>query len=163
MSIPQELIEQFLQGPGQVRAAIEGMTAEESMAKPGPGEWSAHEVIIHLADSDGIGIDRMKRVIAEESPTLLGYDETAFAKRLHVDKQTIEDALLQIEVGRRQFGRVLRELSSSDFDRVGQHNERGPLSLHQLLQTYVEHFEHHLKFVTAKLARLRGNPTADVT
>ena len=37
-------------------------------------------------DSDLIAADRMKRIIAEENPTIIGYNETAFSKHLFYEK-----------------------------------------------------------------------------
>jgi len=50
--------------------------AADSVARPGPGQWAILEVVVHLADSDAISIDRMKRMLAEDNPPLLYADET---------------------------------------------------------------------------------------
>ncbi len=43
-----------------------------------------------MIDSDLILADRMKRVIAEEHPTLIGFDESLFAQRLFYQQQNLE-------------------------------------------------------------------------
>jgi hypothetical protein len=63
-------------------------------------------LIIHLADSDCIAIDRMKRMLTEDNPPLLSADETAYVQRLARHEQSLDDALTLFEVGRRQFARV---------------------------------------------------------
>jgi len=108
---------------------VEGLTREELLARPGPGLWSIQEVVIHLADSDAISIDRMKRVVTEDNPPLLYADETAYVERLHCDQQDVADALLLFEVGRRQWARTLRCLPEHDFARTGHHNRRGSMTL----------------------------------
>ena len=40
------------------------------------------------------------------------------------------------------------------FDRVGTHNERGPMKLSDLLSGAVKHLQHHLKFVVDKREKL---------
>jgi hypothetical protein len=49
-------------------------------AFPVPGTWSIQQIVLHMMDSDLIASDRMKRVIAEDRPTLIGYNETAFSE-----------------------------------------------------------------------------------
>ena len=152
-----QLIDAFAAGGPILRAAIVGVRADEADKHTAPGVWSIKELAIHLADSDAIAIDRMKRVIAEDNPTLLRADEQAYIDRLHCHAQSLDDALMLFEVNRRQFARVLRELDPADFTRVGTHNaELGQITLADLLKTYTDHLHHHLCFLDGKLARLRG-------
>src|SRR6476619_1848540 len=98
-------------------------------ARSGPGEWSILEVVVHISDSDAISIDRMKRILTEDNPPLLYADETAYVKRLFTHDQDLADALTLLEVGRRQWARVLRKLPDEAFQRAGQHNRRGTVTL----------------------------------
>src|SRR5436309_13468859 len=82
MSTISTLIEQYLDGPKQLRQAVAGMSAEQAKARPVAGKWSTLEVVAHLADFDPILADRMKRVIAEDRPMLVGADENKFAAAL---------------------------------------------------------------------------------
>jgi uncharacterized damage-inducible protein DinB len=77
------LIDAYEAAPAKLRAACAGLTREELTARPGPGAWSIMEVVIHIADSDSISIDRMKRILTEDNPPLLYADETAYVTRLH--------------------------------------------------------------------------------
>ena len=64
------LIDNYLDGPQLLRKAVAGMSQEQLVARPIPGKWSTLEVICHLADFEIVGADRIKRVIAENEPTL---------------------------------------------------------------------------------------------
>jgi uncharacterized damage-inducible protein DinB len=152
------LIEAYAAGGEKVRRAVAGLTPEQLHARPGPGDWSVHEVVIHLADSDLVCIDRMKRVVCEDNPPLLNYDETAYMKKLFPAEQSLEDAVTQIDVGRRQWSRVLRKLPDEAFARKGTHNVRGEVTLGQMVEDYIRHVDDHLKFVHAKRERLTGQP-----
>ena len=70
------MIQQYEIGGPNLRQAVEGLTRDDLLARPGPGLWSIQEVVIHLADSDAISIDRMKRMVTEDNPSLLYADET---------------------------------------------------------------------------------------
>lgn len=150
-------IETYATGPAKVRAAVAGLTDDELKARPGPGAWSILEVVVHLADSDAISIDRMKRILTEDDPPLLYADETAYVEKLFTHDQTLEDALILLEVGRRQWARVLRLLPGEAFARTGQHNRRGTVTLGGFVESYAEHIDDHLKYILGKRANL-GKP-----
>src|SRR5262249_10851264 len=61
-------IDAYETGPAKLRAATAGLTREQLTARPGPGDWSILEVVVHIADSDAISIDRMKRMLSEDNP-----------------------------------------------------------------------------------------------
>jgi hypothetical protein len=151
------VIAEYEAGPAKVRAAVAGLTREELTARPGPGEWSILEVVVHLADSDMIAIDRMKRMLIEKNPPILYADETAYIARLFPHDQDLEDSLVLMEVGRRQFARTLRKLSPEAFARTGAHNKSGTKTVGGMVQSYVKHIDDHLKFVSSKRAAL-GKP-----
>jgi uncharacterized damage-inducible protein DinB len=145
-----ELIDNYLAGPRALRQAVAGLSREQALARPVPGKWSTLEVVCHLADFDPIYADRMKRVIAEERPQLLGADETRFAAALAYQQRDLEEELDIIDRTHSQMARILRTLPDQARGRVGLHNERGPLSLEDLLGGVAKHFTHHLKFVADK-------------
>ncbi len=151
------LIEAYTAGPAKVRAAVAGLAREELTARPGPGAWSILEVAVHLADSDAISIDRMKRMLSEDNPPLLYADETAYVERLHTHAQDIEDALTLLEVGRRQWARVLRLLPDEAFARTGRHDRRGAVTVGEYVASYIDHIDDHLKFIVGKRDNL-GKP-----
>lgn len=150
MATLQTLIEQYLDGPKQLRAAIADMTREQAKARPIAGKWSTLEVVAHLADFDPILADRMKRVIAEENPMLVGADENKFAAALAYMDRDLEEDIAIIELTRSQLARILRKLPESALQRVGNHTERGPRTLEQLLTTSIGHIPHHVKFIHEK-------------
>jgi hypothetical protein len=144
------LVDAYLVGPSLLRQAVAGMSREQLLARPVPGKWSTLEVVCHLVDFDPILADRMKRVIAEERPTLLGADENRFAVALNYHGRDVEDELTILEKTRSQMARILKALPDEALERVGIHNERGPRTLEQLLTTATSHIPHHVKFFEEK-------------
>ena len=153
----RKLIDAYIACGPRLRQAVAGLSREDLTARPGPGQWSILELVLHLTDSDSISIDRMKRMLTEDNPSLLYADETAYVDRLCSHEQSLEDALTLFEVGRRQFARVLRHLPEAAFARRGTHNRRGAITVAGMVEDYVEHVDHHLKFLHEKRARL-GKP-----
>ena len=150
----QTLVEQYLAGPRELRAAVAGMTREQLTARPVPGKMSALEVVCHLADFDPILADRIKRVLAEDNPTLLGADENRFKAALAYHERELEEELTIIDKTRSQLARILRTHPDAVLSRTGQHNERGPLTLERLLTITINHIPHHVKFIHETRAAL---------
>jgi uncharacterized damage-inducible protein DinB len=148
-----ELVERFSAGGSLLAYAAGGLTPEQEQAKPGPGEWSIAELVVHLLESDLVYADRMKRVIAEDEPKLMAFDETRWNSRLDAQHMPVEEAINLFVANRRWMTRILRKCSEADFARSGEHSERGRQTLTQILTTISNHVDHHLRFLYAK----RGN------
>jgi len=154
----RDLIEKYAQGATLPAKAIAGLSRDQLNAFPVPGTWSIQQIVLHLMDSDLIAADRMKRVAAEtRPPTLIGYDETAFAKGLFYEQLDPRLACEVFEKNRLLTAEILRRLPDEAFQRTGNHNENGVMTLAQLVQTYVGHLEHHLTFIRQK-RKLLGSP-----
>jgi DinB family protein len=145
-----ELIDEYAAGPKLLREATAGMTREQLLARPVAGKWSTLEVICHLADFEIVYADRMKRVIAENEPTMFGGDPDVFASRLAYQSRDLEEELRLIQSVRGQVARILRTLNEDDFSRVGNHSEAGRLTLLALLERVSGHVTHHVKFIEEK-------------
>jgi hypothetical protein len=152
-----DIIERFVAGAEAPAKAIKGLSRQELNAFPVPGTWSIQQVIVHLMDSDLVGIDRMKRIAAMDRPLLIGYDENAYMKSLHPDRVDVAMAAEAFRVNRLLLADVLRLLPAEAFERWGVHNEKGKVTLGEMLEGYCDHLDHHLKFVAAKRKAL-GKP-----
>lgn len=150
MATLDPLIDSYLEGVRTLRQAVAGMSREQLRARPVPGKWSTLEVICHLSDFEPIFADRMKRVIAEEKPTILGADENKFAAALAYQDRDLDEELTIVDRTRQQMARILRTQKPEVLARVGIHNERGPRSLEQLLTGATNHIQHHVKFILDK-------------
>jgi hypothetical protein len=151
-------IEHYAAGGEKLAMAIRGLTREDLLAVPAAdanvGRWTIQQVVIHCMDSDLIATDRLKRMIAEENPTLVGYDENKFVQNLFYEEQPAELAAQIVDRNRRLFAPVLRRLPESAWARKGTHNERGQVTVGGYLKSTVEHLDHHLGFIHKKRAHM---------
>jgi uncharacterized damage-inducible protein DinB len=154
MSKTDEVIDRYELGGQILVAAVKGLTPEQSRQRIAPGTWSIAEIAAHMLDSELVGIERMKRVIAEENPTLQAYDENAWIIRLDSNSMPMDEAAELFAANRRWMARILRKCTEADFARVGQHTEDGPKSLAKLLSGYVNHLDGHLRFLYGKRGAL---------
>jgi hypothetical protein len=144
------LIEKYLVGPEILRRAVSGMSDDQVNAAPIPGKWSTRQVVMHLADFDLLYADHMKRVIAEDRPTLVDGDAEAFASRLAYDNRDVDREIWMIKALRRHMASILRNIDADDFVRIGMHRDDGPLTLSELLERVTDHIPHHVRSIEEK-------------
>jgi hypothetical protein len=144
------LIESYLACLPRLRRTVVDLGPEQLKARPVPGKWSTLEVVCHLVDSEQAWCHRMKRVIAEDRPLLIGYDETRFTAGLPYHEADLEEELTLLEGMRLQMARILRGLPEEAWSRTGVHNERGLMTLEEMLRAESDHVPHHLAHVFEK-------------
>jgi uncharacterized damage-inducible protein DinB len=145
-----ELIDAYLDSLPRLRRAVADLSPEQLRARPVPGKWSTLEVVCHLVDSEQAWCHRLKRVIAEERPLLIGYDESRFTAALPYHEANLEEELALLEGMRRQMARTLRAQPESAWSRTGVHSERGLVTLTEMLQAEADHVPHHLAQILEK-------------
>ncbi len=150
MPAPSGLLEAYLEGPATVRRAVADFSSEQLLARPVPGKWSTLEVVCHLVDSEQAWCHRMKRVIAEPRPLLIGYDESRFTSALACHDRDLEAELTLLDAMRQQMARILRTLPDAAWSFTGVHSERGLVTLEDMLRAEAEHIPHHVGFIIDK-------------
>jgi hypothetical protein len=149
------LLERFRTGSDAMDAAVAGITDEELDRVPPDGGWTARQVAHHLADSEAMAYTRIRRVIADEDPQIAGYDESAWAERLHYDRP-IGEALAVVRAVRAASLALLEGLTPEEWERTGIHSESGPYSVDRWLEIYASHPHEHADQIRAA----RGAPSS---
>ena len=138
----KKLIDQYKDGYRAVAEALSGATDAELDAHPAPGKWSAREIVHHLADSEMTSAIRLRLLLASDRPSIAGYDENEFARRLHYDRP-IGASLDAFEAARRTTADILDRISEADWAREGTHSESGRYTMDTWLEIYAEHAHKH--------------------
>src|SRR5262249_8705359 len=125
--------------PDGIRAAIAGLSEQQLSRPESAGKWSMRQGIRHLADSDLVWGDRVGLVLAQDRPTLTGYDQDLWAERLRYDRAPLDQALDEFDVLRRGNLRLVAGASEADLQRVGVHSERGDESVAHMIKMYAGH------------------------
>ncbi|MEZ5398228.1 MAG: DinB family protein [Bryobacteraceae bacterium] len=153
MSEIAELLERFRRGPELLAVATTGASNPELDFSPGEGQWSARMIAAHLTDSEYVGAMRLRQVIAETHPTLIAWDEKAWAAGLNYGARKISAIVESFRRVRGDNYDLLTGLPQEAFTRTGNHTERGAITLHDLLRIYAEHAEGHARqIMTARQA-----------
>jgi hypothetical protein len=138
----QSLIERYRDGYRVVSEALDGITDAELDARPGPGKWTAREIVHHLADSEMTSAIRLRRLIAEDQPVITGYDQEEFARKLYYDRP-IGASLEAFKAARLTSAEILQRLTDAEWARAGTHSESGPYSVEKWLEIYAQHAHGH--------------------
>ena len=145
----RRLIETYRDGYRAVAEALDGITEDELDHSAEDG-WTPRQIVHHLGDGEMEGATRIRRLLALESPTILGYDENAFAV-LSGDRP-IEPSLEAFRWSRQSTVQLLERMTDDDWLRVGKHTERGAFGAEDWLKMYVSHAHDH----AAQIRRARG-------
>lgn len=116
-----------------------GLAQEQLAAPERPGKWSIVGVLQHLADSELVWGYRLRKVLAEDRPTLTGFDQDLWADRLGYASADRDLALSMFAAIRESNLRLLAQASTADLDRVGVHAERGEESASHMTRLYAGH------------------------
>jgi len=137
----RERLERFRSGYEAVVDALAGATDADLDRRP-PEGWSARMVVHHLADSEATAYVRLRRLVAEESPTIGAYDEESFARRLHYERP-IAPSLAVLRAVREASLQLLETLDPDEWGRAGTHTESGAYSVEDWLDIYARHPHDH--------------------
>lgn len=139
------------ESPAAYRAAIDGLTQAQCARPEAPGKWSALQVLQHLTDSELVFGYRLRLVLTQDRPAIVGYDQDLWVERLHAGDDDVERLLVRITSLRAGNVLVLAATTPADRERVGVHSERGEESVGRMLQLYAGHDVVHLR----QLGRIR--------
>lgn len=165
-------LDRFEAGPALLRQAWAEVPPEARQWRPAPGKWeapspqaeasgrdaqrpvrwSAHEVIVHCADSEAYGHTRIRLVLAEAEPLIVGYDENVWARTFDYHAHDVELAFRTIEAVRANTAACLRRLPESAFNKVGRHTHSGTYTDGDWFKIYAEHLEVHAAQIRRNIA-----------
>ena len=110
-----------------IRASLDGLTDAQLDARPSDGGWTPREVVHHTADSEMTSAIRLRRLIAEDDPLIVGYDGDEFARRLHYATGRSSRRSTAIDGARATTAQILAGLTEAEWGRTGTHSESGPV------------------------------------
>ena len=138
----KNLIEQYRRGYEAVVEALLKITPDELDVKPGPKKWSVREIVHHLADSEMIAAARLRYLLGQDRPTIHGYDQDEFARRLYYDRPH-EVSLELFRIVRESTAEILDRLTPAEWIREGTHTQAGAYGVESWLKTYAAHAHKH--------------------
>ncbi len=136
-------IRQYATGAERLKSAIANVPIAAVRWRPSPEHWTVHEIVLHCADSEANAHMRLRYLLAEREPQIIGYDQDRWTQALDYHELPIEPALGVITAVRANTVPVLERLGALDWEKTGHHTENGRYSVGQWLDTYAPHLDQH--------------------
>ncbi|MCQ3938706.1 MAG: hypothetical protein DPW18_16915 [Chloroflexi bacterium] len=141
-----EKIELYGRGYDLLMQTLRDIPREVWTFKPAPTEWSVHEVLLHLADSESNAALRARKLVVEPGGTLMGYDQDKWAVELDYLDQSWEDALEVVRLARKTTYALLKKQPDEVFSHSVKHPEYDePYTFEQWLNIYSAHIPGHIE------------------
>ena len=141
--------------PAAIRALI-AEAGDRLRLRPAPGEWSALECIGHIADSEVIVSARVRWILAEDEPELVGYDQALWVAGLEHNDDDPTRLVATFEAMRAANLDLWARRSLADRQRVGRHRERGAESYDLTFRLSAGHDRIHLAQARRALDEVAG-------
>ena len=139
-------IEEYGRGYDLLVAALAEIPRASWSFKPSAEDWSVHEIIVHMGDSESMAALRMRKLIVEPGITLMGYDEAGWAGALNYQGQNADDSLQLIKLARQTTYRLLKSVSAEVFAQSVTHPDYGePYTFDTWLNIYARHIPDHVE------------------
>ena len=134
------LIENYGSAFDDFVAALKVIPKEAWLFKPAPREWSVHQVIVHLADSETNAYGRARRIAAEPGGTVMAYDQDVWADKLDYHAANTDEALALTKLVRKMTYDLLKRLPDEVWRHAGVHAEyTEPYTFEKWLRIYADH------------------------
>lgn len=141
-----EKIELYGRGYDLLMETLKDIPREMWTFKPEPKEWSVHEVLVHLADSESNAALRARKLIVEPGGMLMGYDQDKWTIELDYHDHSWEDALEVLRLARKMTYALLKKQPEEVFSHSVKHPEYDePYTFEQWLDIYSAHVPGHIE------------------
>jgi len=154
------LVEQYAKGPKRVRQALAKVPKQALKWSPAEGKWSVHEVIVHCADSETNAALRVRYLLAEKEPLIVGYDQETWARLFDYHGQPLEESLTAAAAARSRTVPLLRRMTEADWAKEGRHTESGRYTAEDWLRIYAAHLEGHARQIERNLEAWKARQKA---
>ena len=134
---------EFIANGKEFLAQAKSISASDLSKAPIAGEWSAAYVLHHMCDGELHFATRYLNNLAEDTPKIFPFNEEIYPDRLKYDKRDALASLAAIEGIQLATANILSAISEEDWSRTSMHEERGLMTLLQLVELASGHNKSH--------------------
>ena len=123
-------------------SALVRRTPDERLRAVKIGDWTAKEVIGHIADAADMYAERIRRCVAEDRPALPLFDQDKIHAERHNNEADAMALSKRLQAAHTAIVQTLQHPGSRD--RIGVHAERGPVTAGWLGAYQARHSHGHV-------------------
>jgi len=159
MKLPrEEVISLLAAAPERIAVATAGLPPVQLLAAPVPDEWSANEVLAHLRACADVWGDCIRRMLAEDRPTIRAVNPRSWIKKTGYLQQEFAPSLRAFAEQRAGLLAILEPLTPGAWTRAATVTGAGRTlerTVHSYAQWLARHERPHLKQIERIAAQLR--------
>jgi uncharacterized damage-inducible protein DinB len=125
-------------------AALARFPREMWQYRSGVEDWTIHEIVVHITDSEANSYVRCRRFIAEPGESLMAYDENLWAKVLDYHKLDVDTAVALFKWLRQSSYELIQTVSDDVWQHEAYHPESGQMGFDDWLDIYSRHVPDHI-------------------
>ena len=134
-----------------VELLFAGASPERIERRPALGKWSARENLAHIGRYHEIFLERLHRILTEQSPKFARYRAEEDLDWQEWASRPIEEVRTQLTALRLNIFDRIASLQPQDYTRVGIHSSFGEMTLTLWLEFFLVHEAHHLYVILQRL------------
>jgi hypothetical protein len=154
-----QILTELAAGPSRLAEHTAGLTKAQLHAAPGPGEWSANEVLAHLRSCADVWGDCIATILHQDKPTIRAINPRTWIERTDYPEQDFRTSLQAFTAQRTALLKVLQSLRPSAWSRSARVTGAGK-ALERTVQSYAEwmaeHERPHVKQIKRIASRMRS-------
>jgi hypothetical protein len=128
------------------------LPAHELELSYAPGKWTNRELLCHLADTETVLYERIRRVIAEPKQVIWAFDQDLWAKHLEYKSFPLSISKSIFKSVRNGVIHLAEKHYFMDGDKEFIHSETGQRTLKKEFENIVKHNQHHLNQIQSTLS-----------
>ncbi len=141
------------EAPSTIARLIEGLPEPRLKTRPAPGKWSPAEIIAHLAECEVASAWRYRQMLEHDAPALLGFNQELWAQWSDYGSWPPAEALAMFRLLRQSNLKLLASLTPEQWERHGNHAERGRITVRELCRHIAAHDINHIEQIRRILGK----------
>jgi hypothetical protein len=146
------LLDALRASPEVFEGLLRGVTQEQARAARGGDEqWSVVQVVCHLRDNEQFRLERIRLMRAQDNPYVAAYDQEKLAKDRNYAADDFRTALAAFLRVRSSVVAEFASLTAAEWERTGEHEEQGRITIADQLVRDVTHDAIHAAQIARQL------------
>lgn len=144
------------QTPDVLRQIVAAHPAAAFHARPFEGKWTPCEILGHLLDTEVVFGFRVRHILAEDRPTIIGMDQELWVAAQKYNEREPRELVEAFAAFRGENLRLWRRITPDQLQREGRHSERGNESLGLMLKMEAGHDLSHIDQIDRYIAAVKS-------